>query len=156
MHYRRNRLYGDPLSRTPKWAPKICSVIDCDRPYLARAMCDVHYARWRRHGSTDDHKNQWHGAPSERERFEARINRTPTCWLWTGPPNNAGYGTARLNGKPLGAHVIAVLLDGRSIPAGMEPDHLCTVRLCVRPNHLEVVTHAENLRRARRRSLQAR
>jgi hypothetical protein len=74
------------------------------------------------------------------------------CWLWTGPVNGAGYGYAWDGTRPIGAHVLAVLLSGRPIPAGHEPDHLCAVRTCQRPDHLEVVTTWENHRRAVARS----
>lgn len=75
------------------------------------------------------------------------------CWPWTGPVNNAGYGYAWNGAQPVGAHVLAVLLAGRTVPAGWEVDHLCAVRHCVRGTHLEVVpawlNHARAAYRAR-------
>lgn len=66
------------------------------------------------------------------------------CWLWTGPLNTKGYG--RAGGKEL-AHRVAVRHFGRSIPVGMEVDHLCRVRCCVNPDHLDIVTHRVNVLR---------
>lgn len=65
------------------------------------------------------------------------------CWLWMGAFNEKGYGRFR----EVMAHRAALALVGRQIPAGMEVDHTCRVRCCVNPQHLDIVTHAENLRR---------
>lgn len=51
----------------------------------------------------------------------------------------------RVRMKP--AHRIAYELVNGPIPEGLEIDHLCRNRLCVRPDHLEAVTTQENLRR---------
>lgn len=45
------------------------------------------------------------------------------------------------------AHRIAWVLERGEIPAGLVPDHLCRVRNCIRVDHLELVTNAENVRR---------
>jgi hypothetical protein len=46
-----------------------------------------------------------------------------------------------------GAHRVAYELFKGPIPAGMDLDHLCRVRCCCNPDHLEPVTRKENLRR---------
>lgn len=70
------------------------------------------------------------------------------CWPWIGGRNTSGYGVIRRDGKPQQAHrVVYELLEG-PIPEGHEPDHLCRNRACVNPAHFEIVTHAENGRRA--------
>lgn len=46
------------------------------------------------------------------------------------------------------AHRVAYELVVGPIPEGLEIDHLCRTRSCVRPDHLDPVTHAENCRRA--------
>jgi len=48
----------------------------------------------------------------------------------------------------MGAHRVSVILSGRDIPKGMHVDHLCRVRACVNPNHLEVVTPRTNALRS--------
>lgn len=70
------------------------------------------------------------------------------CWLWTASLNNFGYGNFSLHGKPTLAHRAAWEIYVAPIPAGLHIDHLCRVRHCVNPEHLEVVTRAENMRRS--------
>lgn len=74
------------------------------------------------------------------------------CWRWTGHIFDSGYGGVRLpedGGKGRAAHrAVYEALVGR-IPFGLELDHLCHNRSCVRPAHLEPVTHRENMRRVR-------
>jgi len=73
------------------------------------------------------------------------------CWLWTGTVNDRGYGVLVLwvNGKNklVKAHRAMFEAVIGPMPDGMEPDHLCRVRRCVNPEHLEPVTHGENLAR---------
>jgi hypothetical protein len=70
------------------------------------------------------------------------------CWLWTGFFYTNGYGrTARkLYGTQL-AHRVFYLASGREIPDGLDLDHLCRVRRCVNPDHLEPVNRSVNLQR---------
>jgi hypothetical protein len=74
------------------------------------------------------------------------------CWIWTGSHDMNGYGTFSVKDgqkkRKLRAHRMAwVYSEGQSIPEGMTVDHLCRVRNCVNPGHLEMVTHAENIHR---------
>jgi hypothetical protein len=75
--------------------------------------------------------------------FWSRVEKTETCWLWRGSITPNGYG--RL-GKDY-AHRLSYQMAKGEIPAGLDLDHLCRVRSCVNPDHLEAVTRAENLRR---------
>ena len=65
------------------------------------------------------------------------------CEIWTGPLNEHGYGAASYGL----AHRLAWQAANGPVPDGLELDHLCRVRSCVRPDHLEPVTHRENCRR---------
>lgn len=71
------------------------------------------------------------------------------CWIWHGGTTRRenGYGRFKLNGKKYTAHRFLYELLVGPIPPGHELDHLCRVTRCVRPSHLEPVTHAENVRR---------
>lgn len=73
------------------------------------------------------------------------------CWLWDGFVNPNGYGqrTVRVQGRnrTIQAHRLAYELFVGPVPIGLELDHLCRTRSCVRPDHLEAVSHAENVRR---------
>jgi len=62
------------------------------------------------------------------------------CWIWTGRINVDGYGTL---GSRYAHRVVYEELVGE-IPDGLHLDHLCRVRSCVRPLHLEPVTQREN------------
>lgn len=64
------------------------------------------------------------------------------CWLWTGSLNASGYSSHL-------AHRTFYELLIAEIPQGMQLDHLCRVRNCVNPHHMEVVTPQENKRRSR-------
>lgn len=55
-----------------------------------------------------------------------------------------------MNGRPEGAHRLAVVFDGREIPAGYEAHHTCSNRGCVNPAHLRVMTKADHTREDRR------
>jgi hypothetical protein len=71
------------------------------------------------------------------------------CWLWTGSIGRSGYGVAHLkNHKTMCAHRYIYQKFKEIIPAGLELDHLCRNKKCVNPNHLEPVTHSENMKRS--------
>lgn len=69
------------------------------------------------------------------------------CWLWLGSKSSYGYGIYVLNGKSIPAHRYAYERFNGPIPKGLQIDHLCRVKNCVNPTHLEVVTQLENIRR---------
>lgn len=85
--------------------------------------------------------------PSAQERFESKVVKSDDCWLWKGNTTSNGYGQFFVARQALIAHRYSHELHVGPIPAGLEIDHLCNVRACVRPDHLEPVTHAENMRR---------
>jgi hypothetical protein len=74
-------------------------------------------------------------------------NTVTGCWEWIGARDSRGYGNVRAAGRVRKAHrVVYEALHG-PIPPGVECDHLCRAQWCVNPEHLELVTHAENVRR---------
>jgi hypothetical protein len=84
------------------------------------------------------------------DRFLAKVSPDPNsgCWLWMASCNQWGYGHFKLTKtKPIGAHVFAYRHYVGPIPEGLELDHLCRVRCCCNPRHLEAVTHQENCAR---------
>lgn len=94
-------------------------------------------------------------AVPEVDRFWSKVDRDPDCWLWLGLRNAYGYGRFFIPGGERLAHRYAYEFEVGPIPEGLTLDHLCETPACVRPDHLEPVTNAENLRRrhARRRLL---
>lgn len=82
---------------------------------------------------------------NQEERFWDKVTKTETCWLWTGYTSSDNYGRFNVgNHRPVLAHRFAYALSGGLIPDGLQLDHLCRVRNCVNPDHLEVVTNREN------------
>lgn len=75
------------------------------------------------------------------------------CWLWSASVDRCGYGRIGVGSRKDGsrtnglAHVVAFELFSGPVPEGKQLDHLCRVRCCVNPAHLEPVTWQENLRR---------
>lgn len=86
------------------------------------------------------------------ERWVEFVEVTPTCWLWTGSTNNMGYGRLYSVDRDdsVYAHRFAYEVFVGPIPANLVLDHLCSVRRCVCPDHLEPVTQRENNIRAHR------
>jgi hypothetical protein len=84
-------------------------------------------------------------------RFWAKVavvGNVCECWLWIASKSTGGYGSFRAAlSKSQGAHRFAYELMRGPIPAGLQLDHLCRVRHCVNPYHLEAVTCGENVRR---------
>lgn len=70
------------------------------------------------------------------------------CVLWCGSKTRTGYGQIGVAGRLLSVHRVSYQAFHGPIPAGLEVDHICRVRHCVNPSHLQAITHAENLRRA--------
>ena len=85
------------------------------------------------------------------ERFSAKIAKDDTgCHVWTAAKDKDGYGQFRDGDKIRQAHIWAwEHSTGNPLPSGFELDHICRNRSCVNPQHLELVTHSENIKRQR-------
>ncbi|MGI5450558.1 HNH endonuclease signature motif containing protein [Streptomyces sp. CA-243310] len=91
------------------------------------------------------------------ERFAAKVNPAGPlplirgvigpCHLWEGSTNAAGYGTFWA-GQSVKAHRFAYEQARGPIPTGLELDHRCRQRACVRVSHLDAVTHRVNILRS--------
>jgi len=86
---------------------------------------------------------------SDLQRFQSKYIPEPNsgCWLWIGATTAKGYGSFWANGKSCKAHRWSYRWKFGPIPKGLQIDHLCRVRSCVNPQHLEPVTNAENIKR---------
>jgi hypothetical protein len=93
---------------------------------------------------------------SPQERFWKKVNKSGPvpasrpelgpCWIWTACKSN-GYGHFSVDGIILRAHRVSYRELVGEIEAGLELDHLCRTRACVRPSHLEPVTGTVNILR---------
>lgn len=78
--------------------------------------------------------------------FIARMKVDGSCWIWTGAKDRYGYGKCGLLNQWT-AHRVSFILFVGPIPNDKQIDHLCRNRMCVNPNHMELVTLKENVLR---------
>lgn len=84
------------------------------------------------------------------DRLLEKIEKTESCWVWTGSKTGGigSYGLIWSNGRKQLAHRAMYEMNVGPIPDGLELDHVCRNKSCVNPDHLEPVTHFENMKRA--------
>ncbi len=85
------------------------------------------------------------------ERLMGKVIPEPNsgCWLWMGVLGPNGYGRIAVSGRTVQAHREMFKAHGGTLDNSRQLDHLCRVRCCVNPLHLEKVTCRENLRRGK-------
>lgn len=136
------------MPRNATTAPTICSVDGCESNARKLGLCVKHYERLRIHG--DVNYRQWDAVTPEM-RFWSKVKKSldPNgCWEWTGATSAGGYGQMGLERKIVYTHRFSYEFHKGPIPEGMSLDHLCRNTKCCNPDHLEPVTHKENIRRA--------
>lgn len=94
---------------------------------------------------------------SRRDRIRAKVMQRISvsaegCWLWTGPTSGEngrgrGYPRMSLDGATVAVHIAMYTIEHGPIPPRKQIDHRCRNRLCVNPDHLEMVTHRQNQKR---------
>lgn len=85
--------------------------------------------------------------PTIADRFWAKVNRGDDCWEWAGGRNQGtGYGFFSVRSRTIGAHRAAWEVANGPIPAGIDVLHRCDNPPCVRPDHLFLGTHRDNMR----------
>ena len=80
----------------------------------------------------------------ETERFTSKYKKVGECWLWQAPLDKDGYGSFFFRGAIRRAHRVAYFGTNGEIPEGNVVNHVCRVRNCVNPQHLQCITHEEN------------
>lgn len=85
------------------------------------------------------------------ERLSEKYEKSPDngCWNWCGALSRKAsdhpYGHLKVDGKMVYSHrLMFELHTGKSIPEGMQIDHLCRNTKCCNPKHLELVSSREN------------
>lgn len=82
------------------------------------------------------------------EKFWVKVRKTRTCWIWTGDKDRKGYGRVRrraLAYRTVQAHRYAWIITNGRIFGGMHVLHKCDTPACVRPSHLWLGTHQDNM-----------
>lgn len=73
------------------------------------------------------------------------------CWLWTmadsGRGRGGGYPRMKLNDRTCAVHIVSFTNAHGYVPGNKQIDHRCRNRMCVNPDHLEMVSHLENQKR---------
>lgn len=77
-------------------------------------------------------------------RFWEKVDKTGDCWLWTAYCERKGYGRFGYEGRVVRVHRLAYEWAHGEIPEGLQVDHRCHQRNCVRPEHLRLATNAQN------------
>lgn len=144
-HYGRWRRTGTIEKLKP--SKRLCSVEGCGKAHDSKGYCKTHVHRVRKYGQP-----QLPQSPSYVDRLEAKINKTTSCWLWEGTISRSGYGVVRSGNKQKVAHRAIYLELVGEIPEGMFLDHICHVRHCVNPEHLRIVTRAQNMQNLKPKS----
>lgn len=126
-----------------------CSISQCRNAAEKRGWCSAHYSRWKKTGDVQ-------ADVPLRPRFDLRAqvlgkvlrpSDPDGCWLWSAAVLPNGYGQVHAQRRTQLAHRVVFELMLGPIPTGMVLDHLCRNRNCVRPDHLDPITRAENTRR---------
>lgn len=119
-----------------------CKHPGCDYPVRGHGHCNMHHLRHKRGQDMDAPRRGSSAMPVE-ERFWLKVNKGDDCWEWAGSKLR-GYGQFRYKGATRYAHRVIYELTYGPIPEGMHVDHTCWSRGCVRPEHLRLLTQAEN------------
>jgi len=89
-------------------------------------------------------------------RFWEKVDKSGECWLWTANPGPRGYGLFSRDGEMVIASRVAYELANGPIPEGMEVCHHCDNPSCMRPDHLFLGTHSDNMQDMVRKGRKAR
>lgn len=91
---------------------------------------------------------QVHVKVDPQSRFWPKVDKSQDCWLWTANKDSLGYGMFRIGQKMRRAHRVAYEFLVGLIPDGMALCHTCDTPSCVRPSHMFLGTHQDNMRDA--------
>ncbi|MCZ4497891.1 MAG: endonuclease [Marmoricola sp.] len=152
-HWSRWRKTGTTEDRV--FVPQACSVPDCERDARRNGYCAMHDRRAKANGDPLTVQVILNDPAARFETYVDRSGPIPDyapdlgpCWIWNGVRHKTlDYGRFSIGHRYVQAHRWSYEHHVGPISEGLQIDHLCRVRPCVRPSHLEPVTGQENLRR---------
>lgn len=136
-----------------------CSIEWCSKQSDTNGLCGLHFMRFKRHG--DPLKKVKLNCETPEYRFDLQVNKMGPipdscpelgrCWVWEGSVDRSGYGTMA-SGETKNGRATYVRVHRWSyeksigeIPEGLQINHRCFNPPCVRPSHLNPVTHRQNI-----------
>ena len=108
-----------------------CAFPECGRRRKAREFCDGHATQIRKGLELTPIINR--SLMSYEERFWSFVDKTETCWVWTGGKSGDGYGAFKYEGRMRGAHRVSWIFTHGHDPEGFDIDHICFNGRGVRP-----------------------
>ena len=109
---------------------------------ITAGYCSMHYQRMRKYGDPCAGVTKY---ATWEEALDGRSEWQGECLVWTGSTNKDGYGRTQVGGgRQRVVHHLAWERAGLEIPEGMELDHTCHNRACIRIEHLRLVTKSQN------------
>lgn len=138
MHHQRLLITGNVGHATSRRQRNhgLCEQQPCERPARTLGYCHMHYRRMWRTGKAS--------GLSQKDAFFGHITHETVdgCWIWD-KPSHKGYG--QFSGTTAHGWSFTYFMD--DIPESIEIDHLCRVRACVNPWHMDPVPQKVNLLR---------
>jgi hypothetical protein len=129
-----------------KWAMRLCSLDDCNRPHYGRGLCKAHYRREQRWG---DPHGKYRLKGDALEWVHSVVGNAPNLNCgdadWPYKTNNTGYGYMTFNGRKTQVHrVVLSLVTGVPLSPENCALHACDRPICCNPKCLRWGTHQEN------------
>lgn len=101
---------------------RTCAVDGCEiTNRLRRGLCNSHYKAWLLYGDPTVRRSNKGVSPEK--RYWQKVDKTETCWLWTGAKSSTGYGHIQVDGKTVLAHRFGFELANGPIAPGAVLDH---------------------------------
>ena len=124
---------------------KLCEIDNCERKRFGKGLCNMHYSRMRRHGTTD---HSWLVRGDREAAFWSKVDKSGECWEWMGAKNAQGYGLFHRTGggNNIRAHTHSLeIATGTKYEKGMDTCHTCDNPSCVNPAHLYFGSRQQNI-----------